>query len=48
MQLTDQSIKEFAQIWSQDHPGEPIDPDKLKRAAQAVMLAVELLYNDSS
>ena len=48
MELTEQAIKEFAQIWAEDHPGEPIDQGKLKLAALAVLQAVEVLYNDDT
>lgn len=44
MKLTDNAIKEFTLIWTEEHPGEDINPDELKKAAMTVLQAVRTVY----
>lgn len=45
MQITEQALKEFKELWLKDHPGQTLEQDQLLEMASRVMEAVKLIHN---
>ncbi len=47
MQLSEQALKEFEEIWQHDHPGKILSREELFKIANKVIHIVEILYVDA-
>jgi hypothetical protein len=43
MKLSQQALKEFKEIWKQDHPGQALTDDQVLRLATKLMTAVRVV-----
>lgn len=44
MQLTEEALKEFEELWKKDHPGQHIQPKALLDMATKVLNSVKIFY----
>lgn len=44
MQITQEQLKQFRQIWKKDHPDQDVDSEVLAVIAQRVLLVVDVIY----
>ncbi len=45
MKISDEAIKEFAQIWAEEHNGVMLTDAELKKAAETVLRAIKAVYD---
>jgi len=48
MQISEQALKEFEEIWRQDNPDKEITKEQLAEIAQRVLSAVKLIFASSA
>lgn len=46
MELTEQALKEFEQLWLEEHPGQTLTEQELLDKAARVMRAFEVVYKE--